>query len=159
MRAPLHWLDGQLSDGRKFLLGNEPAAIDAQFYHLVWFLRGRWQLGPSFLAEFPHLERWETNVTEIGHGKVTALSPDEAILHAANCEPLDKQHDDACDPQGVITGMPVVVSPDLDGGEQPVEGKLIAADSERVVIRRTEPGVGNINVHFPRFGYRIEPSN
>ena len=65
MRGPLMWLDDQLADGRKFLLGKLPAAIDAQFYHLVWFLRGRWQQGPAFLAEFPHLEVWEQNVSQI----------------------------------------------------------------------------------------------
>ena len=32
VRAPLSWLNTQLSDGRAFLLGPQPAAIDAQFY-------------------------------------------------------------------------------------------------------------------------------
>lgn len=155
MRAPLHWLNVQLSDGRKFLLGAEPAAIDAQFYHLIWFLRGRWQQGPSFLAEFPHLERWEANVAKIGHGQMSVLSPDDAILHAANNEPIAVQHEDSSDPQGLVAGMHISVSPDLDGGEQPVEGKLVSANSERVIVRRTVSDVGNINVHFPRLGYRI----
>jgi glutathione S-transferase len=155
MRAPMHWLNDQLADDRNFLLGAEPAAIDAQFYHLVWFLRGRWQHGPSFLAEFPHLERWENNVTEIGHGQMSALTPEDAILHAANCDPLDIQHHDPSDPQGLKVGMIVVVSPDLDGGEQPVEGTLVAADSERVVVKRNEQDVGDVNVHFPRMGYRV----
>ena len=158
MRAPMHWLNDQLSDDRKYLLGNEAAAVDAQFYHVVWFLRGRWQHGPSFLAEFPHLERWEANVAEIGHGEMSQLTADDAILRAAECEPDDQQHDDSNDPQGLTVGMPVIVSPDLDGGEQPVEGNVVAADSERVIVRRTDPDIGNINVHFPRFGYRIEPS-
>ena len=68
IRAPLYWLNDQLSDDRRFLLGADPAAIDAQFYHLVWFLRGRWQHGPSFLGGFPHLVRWEAN--EIGRAHV-----------------------------------------------------------------------------------------
>ena len=158
MRAPLHWLNDQLSDDRMFLLGATPAAIDAQFYHLVWFLRGRWQHGPSFLAEFPHLERWEANVMEIGHGQMSPLSPEDAISQAAKCEPVAIQHEDSNDPQGLFADMSVVVSPDLDGGEQPVEGKLVAATSEVVIVRRIEPKAGQINVHFPRMGYRVTAS-
>ncbi len=72
-RAPLSWANDQLSDNRNFLLGEDPAAIDAQLYHLVWFLRGRWDSGPAFLSEFAHLERWEENVGKIGHGTMTEM--------------------------------------------------------------------------------------
>lgn len=159
MRAPMHWLNGQLSDDRKFLLGSKPAAIDAQFYHLVWFLRGRWKHGPSFLSEFSHLERWETNVTEIGHGQMSPLAPEDAQLHASKHRPLETQYDDPNDPQGFTAGISVVVSPDLDGGEQPVEGELVAATSERIVLKRIDPDIGPIHVHFPRMGYRVAGSN
>ncbi len=155
MRAPLHWLNGQLSDGRKFLLGSDPAAIDAQFYHMVWFLRGRWQHGPSFLAEFTDLERWESNVMAIGHGQMSPLSPEDAITRAAGCEPVDVQQQDANDPQGFATGTMVTVSPDLDGGEQPVEGELLAATIERITLKRSDAEAGTVHVHFPRMGYRM----
>lgn len=154
MRGPMSWMNTQLADGRKFLLGAEPAALDAQFYHLVWFLRGRWTQGPAFLSEFPQLVRWEANVAQIGHGQVSDLSADEAIVQAAECDPLEFQHNDVNDPQGLLSGTPVVVSPDLDGGEQPVEGTLVYADTDRLAVRREDPDVGSINVHFPRIGYR-----
>ncbi|WP_146346016.1 glutathione S-transferase family protein [Phaeobacter marinintestinus] len=155
MRGPMTWLNTQLADGRTFLLGAEPAAIDAQFYHLIWFLRGRWNQGPTFLSEFPKLEAWEANVAKIGHGQMSDLSPEEAIARASVVEPIVVHHEDPNDPQGLVAGMDVIVSPDLDGGEQPVEGTLVAATSERVVIARTDADVGNINVHFPRIGYRV----
>lgn len=82
MRAPLSWMNAQLADGRVFLLGAAPAAIDAQIYHVVWFLRGRWAGGPSFLSEFTHLGRWEENVRAIGHGTASSMPPDEAIARA-----------------------------------------------------------------------------
>ncbi|MDO7563905.1 MAG: hypothetical protein MUR32_07445, partial [Planktomarina temperata] len=82
MRAPLSWMNAQLADGRVFLLGAAPAAIDAQIYHVVWFLRGRWACGPSFLSEFTHLGRWEENVRAIGHGTASSMPPDEAIARA-----------------------------------------------------------------------------
>ena len=156
MRGPLHWLNDQLSDDRTYLLGEKPAAIDAQFYHLIWFLRGRWKQGPAFLAEFPHLVRWEDNVRQIGHGQMSEFSPEDAILYASKSTPdaLELVNDN--DPQGLVPGTSVSVSPDLDGGEQPVEGELVAADHERIIVRRNEPDVGDLHIHFPRIGYRVK---
>ncbi|MEP5729978.1 MAG: glutathione S-transferase family protein [Sulfitobacter sp.] len=156
LRAPFQWANEQLSDNRAFLLGDAPAAIDAQFYHIVWFLRGRWNQGPTFLSEFTHLERWENNVRALGHGTATDMSPEDAIVLASNAEPIGAGQIDAADPQGLSADMHVSVSPDLDGGEQPVEGHIVAATSDTIVLRRSEPDVGNINVHFPRAGYRVD---
>ena len=156
LRAPLHWANEQLSDNRKFLLGEEPAAIDAQLYHLIWFLRGRWDKGPAFLSEFTHLERWEENVGKIGHGAMAAMSPKDAISRAKENEPISVPAIDIRDPQGLKPGMHVTVSPDLDGGEQPVEGEVVVASCDTIILRRQELDVGNIDVHFPRAGYRVE---
>ena len=149
-------MDAQLSDGRRFLLGDDPAAIDAQLYHVVWFLRGRWNRGPAFLSEFAHIERWEANVTALGHGTMTPMSPEDAIARATACEPSTVEATDAHDPQGLRPGMTVIVSPDLDGGEQPVEGQVVAADCDTITIRRSDPDAGTVCVHFPRAGYRVD---
>ena len=156
MRAPLNWVNSQLSDGRKFLLGADAGAIDAQFYHLVWFIRGRWDLGPAFLSEFAHVVNWEENVKGIGHGVASDLSPEDAIARAKGCEPVTLEATDELDPQGLKPGMGVVVSPDLDGGEQPVEGEVVASDCDRIAVRRFDADVGQICVHFPRAGYRVD---
>lgn len=158
MRAPLSWLNDQLSDNRRFLLGDAPGAIDAQIYHVVWFLRGRWTEGSVFLSEFPHLERWEENVNNVGHGTVTDMSPEDAIVQATANEPMSAQAADPRDPQGLKPGMQVTVQPDLDGGEQPVTGEVVVANCDTIAVRRSEPDVGNICVHFPRAGYRVEIS-
>lgn len=154
--APLSWLNSQLSDGRKFLLGDSPGAIDAQIYYAVWFLRGRWDQGPTYLSQYPALERWEENVKAIGHGNMHDLTPEDAIEQASGCSPLVGGTVAANDPQGLKSGMPVIVAPDVDGGEQPVEGKLIAADPEVITIHRIEPGIGDLHVHFPRAGYQVK---
>lgn len=158
-RAPLGWANDQLSDNRPFLLGPDPAAIDAQLYHLVWFLRGRWSQGPTFLSEFSHLERWEANVAQIGHGSMTEMSPEDAVSRAAQCSPVAVQATDPLDPQGLKPGMPVTVSPDLNGGEQPVSGDVVFADRDTIAILRDAPEVGSICVHFPRAGYRVDLSD
>ena len=156
MRAPLAWLDAQLKDGRTFLLGANPAAIDAQFYHVVWFLRGRWDGGPAMLSEFADLVRWEDNVRDFGHGTASGMSPEEAIARARDCEPAAATGVAPNDPQGLATGMSVIVHPDVDGGEQPVSGNLRYADAETIVVERNAADVGNVCVHFPRTGYRVD---
>ncbi|KIN63986.1 putative glutathione S-transferase-related protein [Sulfitobacter noctilucicola] len=158
LRAPLTWLNAQMADGRAFLLGNAPAAIDAQIYHVVWFLRGRWAGGPSFLSEFAELERWEANIQSIGHGTSSNMSAEDAITVAKKAEPLAIAGVAAHDPQGLEVGQEVTISPDVNGGEQPVAGKLRFADAQTVVIDRTAEDVGNVCVHFPRAGYRVDLS-
>ena len=156
VRAPLSWLDAQLADGRNFLLGPDAAAIDAQFYHVVWFLRGRWSGGPSFLSEFTNLVRWEDNVRAIGHGTFRPMDPQDAIEQAESQEPSAATGVAANEPQGLIVGQSVTVIPDVNGGEQPVVGTLRYADAETVTIERTADDVGTVCVHFPRSGYRID---
>lgn len=154
--APLSWLDEQLSDGRRFLLGESPGAIDAQIYYVVWFIRGRWDQGPTYLSRFPALERWENNVRDLGHGSCQDMDPAAAIARAGECTPLPAGGVAADDPQGLVEDGEVVVSPDVDGGEQPVEGVLKAANTETVTIARTDEDAGDLQVHFPRAGYKIK---
>lgn len=158
MRAPLSWLDGLLSDGRSFLLGDAPAAIDAQFYHVIWFIRGRWTGGPSMLSEFSHLVAWEERVRQIGYGSQSDMAPEDAISRAKDLEPSTEQGVAANEPQGLEVGQQVTVHPDVDGGEQPVEGRIRFADAETIAIDRDGSDVGTVCVHFPRAGYRVETS-
>ncbi|MEM7561428.1 MAG: glutathione S-transferase family protein [Pseudomonadota bacterium] len=158
LRAPINWLNEQLKDGRAFLLGDAPGAIDAQIYHVIWFVRGRWAGGPSLLSEFPEIQRWENNVHNIGHGTNTQMSSEEAISHALNTEPDGARTVSAHDPQGLAVGMEVTIRPDLDGGEQPVSGAVRSADAETIAIDRVSEDAGNISVFFPRAGYRVETS-
>ncbi len=156
IRAPLTWLDGQLSDGRTFLLGPAPAALDAQIYYIIWFIRGRWGGGPSLLSEFSNLERWEENVRAIGHGTTSDMDAADAIAHAKGLEPMPETGVAPNDPQGLKVGMSVSVQPDVDGGEQAIEGTVRSANAETIVIERTAEDVGTVCVHFPRAGYLVE---
>jgi len=155
MRAPLSWMNTQLNDGRAFLLGPDPGAIDSQMYHNIWFVRGRWSGGPSMLSEFPDLVRWEDNVRAIGHGTSNAMSAEDAIARAKFLEPSSDVGVAPNDPQALQVGTLVTVSPDLDGGEQPVHGKVRYANADTIGIERTTDEVGTMCVHFPRAGYRV----
>ena len=156
LRAPLNWLDNHLGDGRTFLTGSEAAAIDAQFYHVIWFIRGRWEGGPALLSEFRHLERWEKSVTEIGHGTVAELSAEGALAIAQSTEPVTASHVAENEPQGLEVGTAISIGPDVESGEQRIEGIICSANADTVSIKRTTDEVGSVCVHFPRTGYRIE---
>lgn len=158
MRAPLSWINAQLGDRRQFLLGADPAAIDAQMYHIVWFIRGRWVGGPAMLSEFPNLVHWEDNVRAIGHGTSSGMTGEEAIAMARNAEPATDTFITPHDPQGLILGSTVTVTPDVDGGEQPVSGTLRQANAEVIAVERTSDEVGTVCVHFPRAGYKVSVS-
>ena len=156
LRAPLAWLNEQLGDDRPFLLGQSPAAIDAQLYHVVWFVRGRWHGGPTMLAEFAHVERWYANVNKLGHGTASDMSPEDAIARAKSLETITEKGVADHDPQGLKVGDIVTIHPDVDGGEQPVKGNLRMANAESIAVDRVSEDAGNLCVHFPRAGYRVE---
>lgn len=156
MRAPLSWLNDQLGDGRDFLLGAKPAAFDAQIYHVVWFIRGRWDGGAAMLSEFANLERWEANVRNLGHGTSTPMNPQDAITLAKDLEPVGPSGVANYEPQNIRLGTAVTVYPDVDGGEQGVSGTVKLADADTVSVLRSSDDVGTVCVHFPRAGYRIE---
>ena len=48
----------------------------------------------------------------------------------------------------------MTVTPD-DYGFDPVAGTLVASSAEEIAIRRSDPAVGAVVVHFPRFGFRV----
>lgn len=155
LRAPLSWINSAFSDGRKYLLGDAPAAIDAQVYHIIWFIKGRWSGGPEMLSEFTALTRWESDVAALGHGTPTPLDAQDAVETARDAAPKSLIGVAPNDPQGLKVGDRVSINPDVDGGEQPVEGTLRYADAETVSIDRKGDDVGEVAVHFPRAGYRI----
>jgi len=139
-----------------YLLSNQPGVVDACAYHLVWFVRGRWAGGAEMLAEFPHLEAWEQKVKEIGHGACTELSAADALTIALNSTTVTREALDERDAQGLVPGMMVDIGPDIDGGEVAVTGVVHAVTSETISLLRESPQTGEVCVHFPRVGYRIQ---
>ena len=156
LRVPLTWMDQQLSDGRQFLLGDNAAAIDAQLYHVIWFVRGRCAAGPALLDEFTNVKRWEQAIQATGHGSSSPMSAEAAIERAKAFEPAAAPGVADNDPQGLKPGMSLAVTPDVDGGEQAVSGTLVSADAESIAIERQSDDAGTVCVHFPRAGYRVE---
>ncbi len=155
MRAHLGWVDDRLSLGRDFMLGETPGLPDVLNWHVVWFLRGRWADGPALLSQFKHLNAWEARMEALGHGTASPMTAEEAQDVARKATIATPETTDPLDPQGLVPGTPIAVSPDLDGGEQAVEGICRLVGRDQVALVRDEPGIGEICVHFPRAGYRV----
>ncbi len=158
LRAQLGWIDGYLGDGRAYWFGHDPGLADALVYYLVWFVRGRYQGAASLLNEFRHLGSWEQRIGRLGHGTAQNFTAPEALAVARDCEPDMAEARDALDPQQVIPGARVTIVPDETGGDPPVHGVVVRVSAEEIAIRRSDPRVGDVVVHFPRVGYRIAES-
>ncbi len=153
LRVQFGWVEERLATGRKFMLGDAPGMPDALVYYLTWFIRGRWDGGPEFLAQFPYLCAWEERVAAIGHGNVTDMTPGEALEIAGACEPATQETPDPGDPRGLKPGDAVTITP--DNGGFTVEGRVLSLRRHEIAIAREDEQVGRVAIHFPTIGYRV----
>jgi len=154
-RAHLDLVDRMLADGRDYVLGEGPTFADIDAYFPVWMARGNIGQAESLLGPFGHLLRWERRMQAIGNGHRTDIDATDALVVARDASPSAGRGVDRDDPLGLAAGRSVSVTPD-DYGRIPVQGELVTLTLDEVAIRRSAPEVGEVVVHFPRTGYRIE---
>ena len=75
-------IEGQLADGRDFLLGDAPEWADIGAYFPLWMLSGHVASGPAILADKPWLAHWQARMASFGTGNRSDLSAAEAIAIA-----------------------------------------------------------------------------
>lgn len=150
--AAFDWLDSQLRT-RDFLLGSAFSLADAACFHPLWFLRND---AESFALVESHraLKQWFERVDAMGRGEMTPLNPEQALDIARHSLPLTPEGSDGKDPNGFEPGDRVTVVADDYGVEQ-ISGELVRTSPRAVALRREDPSVGEVIVHFPRVGYRI----
>jgi glutathione S-transferase len=155
LRAHAAFLETQLCDGHDYLLGAAPSLADFSAYHPVWFLRSIPPVAKT-LESFVRVSAWADRIAAIGHGRREECSPEEALRVARESQPaaLDSGVDPR-EPQGFVPGERVRVVPD-DYGFEPVEGALLRADVHEIAVLRESREVGEVAVHFPRAGFRVE---
>lgn len=154
LRAQLDWLERQLGDGRPFLLGNAPGLADFTAYHPVWFLKSFYPPAAAELARTPGVGGWAERVAAVGHGTSKPMEPAEALAIARETEPDTTPALDPDDPNGRKPGDRVAVLPD-DYGRDPVAGEIVHHSAQEIAIRRRDPAVGEVVVHFPRAGFVV----
>jgi hypothetical protein len=45
-----------------------------------------------------------------------------------------------------------------DYGRDPVVGEIVFSNAQEIAIKRTDPAVGEVVVHFPRAGFWVMPA-
>jgi glutathione S-transferase len=154
LRGHLALVEDTLSDGRRFLRGDALSLADLNAFHTVWFLRNV----PPAAGEvngFPLVAAWFEHVAAIGHGSPQPMDAKQALDVAAAGRPAVEERID----QGgrFAAGARVQVFPD-DYGRDPVVGQLVVATTEELAVRRSDPRVGDVVVHFPRLGFVLLPA-
>ena len=162
-RAQARWLDQALSDpvgserlmqgGGDWLSGDRPGLADAAGWMNIWFLeRNLPAIAGELLQGLDRLGEWKVRLSALGQGQREEMEPEAALGVAAAAEPRGDEPHDAADPLAASPGEPVFVMAD-DYGRDRVEGRLVAANAERIVIERRDDRLGRLHVHFPRVGY------
>jgi glutathione S-transferase len=153
--AQLHLVEGMLNDGRRFIMGEVPGWIDILAYFPLWMCRGNFHDAGALLRGLPALQAWEQRVKDLGHGHCRALSANEAlaIASASTSVAVAEIGDDVWPP--LTENTRVAVTPQ-DYGAVAVHGSLLRLTHAEVAIRRQDPRAGEVVVHFPRSGYRVE---
>jgi glutathione S-transferase len=154
--AHTDFINMQLADGRAFLTGDKPGLVDLHAMWDPWFLR---RFAPAEASRaydrYPAIEKWEKRLAAIGQGKRTEMDPKRALEIARESTPGPVTGIDRNDPLCIGAGTRVRVSPS-DYAEVDVEGELVQTTVRTVTIRRDDPDVGEVHVHFPKIGYVIE---
>ena len=142
----------QREDG-DFLFG-EPSLADFSMAHLLWFLKGTPVTSPLVDA-YPHVQAWLGRVLGFGHGASSELSSAEALEIAKAAQPAPLPEQAFTDLNGLQAGQQVTIAA-ADYGVDPVAGELLYAGAEELILKRHDDRVGDVHVHFPRVGFKVE---
>jgi glutathione S-transferase len=154
LRAQLDWIEAQLRDGRRFLLGSEPGLADFTTYHTIWFLQSFHPPAAALLEPHPGVRAWAERVKAIGYGHHKPMERSEALAIAKASQPATPPGVEPGEPNGWRVGDRVAVMAD-DYGRDPVGGEIVRASAQEIAIRRHDPEVGDVVVHFPRAGFLV----
>lgn len=146
LRQNLSLLETQLADGRAFLMGDKPDAIDAAVYCQTIFIR--WGKGDtaSHIDALPKLCAWEKRVEALGHGKrLEDIGREEslAIAKAATPAPITPKSE-----AGFAPGDAVAVK-FHDGNTPVLKGTLVSIDLRGLTLKPSGSELGDVHLHMP----------
>ena len=158
LTAYAEWLSSMLSRNGPFLTGDSLSAADLTCHHSLWLLRVN--AGAEAIDAQLHLGSdltdWMDRVAAVGHGSKTDMTSEEAVAAAQAAKPDPAHLPKGEDPSGIATGTRITVTPD-DNARVPVEGTMVAANAQEVVVAVETAEAGTLHVHFPRAGFETLP--
>ena len=151
----LHYLR-ELEDGLRgaYLFGSTPTIADFSLYHCLWFVSMSPVAAP-LLEDFPKVQRYMQPFIDWGQVGATDSDSESALERGRASEPELFTYGAALPNDGIAIGDAVQATPD-DYGRNPVRDTLLHLSDVAVVIRRSDPKAGEVNVYFPRTGFDVE---
>lgn len=155
LRASARLIDAQLAHGLPFLFGEQPEWSDVGAYFNIWMARANIPSSADLFRPFERLLAWRSRMDSFGEGRRAPLTAEAALEIARASKPAPIGALGMTDPSGARLGDRVIVTP-ADHGRVPVLGDLVSATDEEIIVSRRDDRAGDVAVHFPRIGYRID---
>lgn len=149
-RSYFEKLNHQLANQSFMLTPDNPTTIDFAAYTMVYFHD---VVNHLKLAEnLPNLQRWFERMKSFGTGEKTEITGDDALQVAKSSEPTQIS-DKLLASSNIgkkITFCNKGFLAEINTG---VEGVIVGEDSKTIILRRENPDVGTVHVHFPKLSY------
>jgi glutathione S-transferase len=156
VRVQIVEVEDLLSGGREWIAGPAVSEADFAVYHALWFITARTERLAHELAPYRRVAAWMQRVRSFGHGRISAIAPRQALEIAAASTPVTQRSSDPF-PEDPPLGAKVRIRAD-DYARDPVDGTLVLIDAQEIALRRNDPQVGEVVVHFPRLGFDLRPA-
>jgi glutathione S-transferase len=148
LRQQLDLLDVQLADGRAFLTGEWPDAIDAAVYCQVIFARWGAGAAAAVIDGFPRVCAWEARIKALGHGQ-RGPDPDRETANAIATDSTPVPVARAGGDGTFVPGDRVSVK-FHDANSPLLEGELLRIDLHSLSLKPNRSECGDIHIHMPR---------
>lgn len=140
-----------------YLGGSTASLSDAAAASVVWFLKARWSNGLACLAAFPRLVAVLDTLEGLSLHAVGDLRGEDALQIALmSCTGTEPELSDWASALGYTLGSTVRVRPAGESSDPDVIGSLRALSDLRISLDHWDPQVGDVVIHFPLPGYRVE---
>lgn len=147
-------LEQQLQREEGDFLFGQPSLADFSLAHCLWFVKGTPVTAP-LVDQYPAVAAWLGRVLGFGHGASSEMTAEQALKVARQAQPAALPSETFTDPNGFALGEQVTIAA-VDYGVDPVEGELVYAGTEQLTLKRSDDRLGEVHVHFPRVGFRMQ---
>lgn len=147
-------LEQQLQREEGDFLFGQPSLADLSLAHCLWFVKGTPVTAP-LVDQYPAVAAWLGRVLGFGHGASSEMTAEQALQVARQAQPAALPGEVFTDPNGFALGEQVTIAA-VDYGVDPVEGELVYAGTEQLTLKRSDDRLGDVHVHFPRVGFRVQ---
>lgn len=147
-------LEQQLQREEGDFLFGQPSLADLSLAHCLWFVKGTPVTAP-LVDQYPAVAAWLGRVLGFGHGASSEMTAEQALQVARQAQPAALPREAFTDPNGLALGEQVMIAA-VDYGVDPVQGELVYAGTEQLTLKRSDDQLGDVHVHFPRVGFRVQ---